>query len=219
MKVLDIAEVSFNWDDLNNLTYHPRPEARRSGGLHVSDVLKYIALKLNMFKDADREDGMPLRILLGLGFEEQAARLYRGMKWQPGELELDRVYMSPDGLSFLPGLGYCVEEFKYTGKSMRVKGGRADELKDIRSEWMWMQQGMAYINGYRRRVNRASAANDTEMNLARFHICWKFGVYGEYPQTERYRRYLVKFTDAELKGNWDMILKHKDEAWEWKQRG
>ena len=223
MKLLEVVEINLQWSDLDSLTYHPRQETKRSGGEHVSDVLKVLreySIAKNMYTQEDREDDMPLRILLGLAFEEAAARLYPHMTWQPGEVTHDRLAGSPDGLSILngiPGMSeqidleevalVCVDEFKYTGKSQRIKGRkpqpngklRPEDLKDIRQEWLWIQQGMAYINLLRR-----SRKTFESIDLCRFHICWKFADY-VFPMTEKYYRYLVQFEEAELRGNYAMM--------------
>lgn len=236
MEVLEQVDIKLEWSDLANLTYHPRQDEMRQAGItHVSDVIRHVAIQHGQFTNEDREDEMPLRILLGLAFEEAAARLYRDMHWQPGQLEWDGVVGSPDGSTIIPyphvvpwttdnpfplpqgywvGGAPCVDEFKYTGKSQRIKGAktRADgqvdpnDLKDIRTEWTWMQQGMAYVNLFRRVLPDLYEA--AKMCLCRYHICWKYGDY-RFPLTERYVRYLVRFTEAELRGNWAMLQAHK----------
>lgn len=221
MQLLEVTEVQLQWDDLNNLTYHPRQQESRSGGEHVSDVLKVLrefAISKNMYTEEDKEDDMPLRILLGLAFEESAARLYPTMHWQPGEIEYAGLAGSPDGIS--PGDtavypdGICVDEFKYTGKSLRIKGRkpqpngqiRQEDLKDIRSEFLWIHQGMTYINLLRRSGGDAFK----KLNLCRFHICWKYGAY-QYPMREVYIRYLVRFDEKELNGSWAMVQAFRSE--------
>ena len=234
MTVLDITEVRLEWSDLNHLTYHPRPEMIRSGSeeQHVSHVLKSIAQQQKRWTKEDELDDMPLRILLGLAFEEAAARLYRKMIWQPGEIEFDGLIGSPDGISLVEHLYYtttpwstekppkdswiggrpCVDEFKYSGKSQRIKGCkprpdgnlRSEDLKDIRTEWLWMQQCQTYINLLRRRFPKEYK----NLNLGRFHICWKYGAY-VFPMLEVYYRYLVQFTEEELAGNWAMMQAFK----------
>jgi hypothetical protein len=227
MTVLDITEVRLEWSDLNRLTYHPRPEMIRSGSeeQHVSHVLKSIAQQQKRWTKEDELDDMPLRILLGLAFEEAAARLYKHMIWQPGEIEFDGLIGSPDGISILNGIPtrseqvalsqvalVCVDEFKYSGKSQRIKGRkpqpdgnlRSEDLKDIRTEWLWMQQCQTYINLLRRRFPKEYK----NLNLGRFHICWKYGAY-VFPMLEVYYRYLVQFTEEELAGNWAMMQAFK----------
>jgi len=211
MKVLSQVEVKLEWSDLDAMVFHERTNGARSEGVHVSGILKHIALKMNMFKEEDRQDEFPLRMLLGMGFEEQAARLYENVWWQPGEYALfegeegGAVYGWPDGLEAieeeereerLPSTDWIVHEFKYTGKSMR---GR----EDIRGEWLWMQQVMAYVNMLR--------ARGLKSNKGMFHICWKYGDY-KYPLTERYVRYLVEFEEKELEGNLKMLRAHRSEV-------
>ena len=211
MKLLSQVEVKLEWSDLNEMVFHERGNGARSEGVHVSGILKHIALKMNMFKEEDKQDEFPLRMLLGMGFEEQAARLYESVWWQPGEYALfegeegGAVYGWPDGLEAveqeeryerLPSTDWIVHEFKYTGKSM--KGG-----EDIRGEWLWMQQVMAYVNMLR--------ARGLYSNKGMFHICWKYGDYN-YPLTERYVRYLVEFEEKELDGNLKMLRAHRSEV-------
>lgn len=214
MILVEAVDVQLEWSDLQRLTYHVGAREVRSTGLHVSDVLRHLAVQGNRYTDEDHEDDMPLRVLLGLAFEEAAARLYEGMNWQPGQLECDGVVGSPDGLTWLGSIGkfelgnpdFVIEEFKYTGKSQRVKGGGPGDLKDIRTEWTWMQQGMSYINLYRRVYKNLYRG----INRCRFHICWKYGNYVK-PFTEKYVRYLVEFSEAELAGNWAMLQAFKNE--------
>src|SRR5262245_14601126 len=209
MRVLSQVEVRLEWSDLNEMVFHERGNGARSEGVHVSGILKHIALKMNMFKEEDRADEFPLRMLLGMGFEEQAARLYENVWWQPGEYAVFEseeegvpVYGWPDGLEenvdidWKYGFEWFVHEFKYTGKSMR---GR----EDIRGEWLWMQQVMAYINMLR--------ARGLKSNKGVFHICWKYGDY-KYPLMEKYVRYLVEFEEKELEGNLKMLRAHRSEV-------
>jgi len=200
MKILSQVEVKLEWSDLNAMVFHERTNGARSSGVHMSGILRHIALRMNMFKEEDRQDEFPLRMLLGMGFEEQAARLYENVWWQPGEYALFEnedipVYGWPDGLEE-DGDEWILHEFKYTGKSMR---GR----EDIRGEWLWMQQVMAYVNMLR--------ARGLKSNKGMFHICWKYGDY-KYPLTERYVRYLVEFEEKELEGNLKMLRAHRAEV-------
>lgn len=226
MRVLEVVNIQLQWSDLDNLTIHPRPDlqARDKSLPHLSDILRKCALALNMYTDEDRDDDMPLMVLLGMGFEESAARLYKDMHWQPSPVRAGGVIGSMDALSPVSvpantGLNFrsnitcaCVDEFKYTGKSQRVKGAKTQldgtvrdrDLKDIRGEWIWVHQGMGYINLLR----RAEPELYGDLDLARFHICWKYGPY-TYPMKERYVRYLVQFSQEDLDGNWSLIQANK----------
>lgn len=202
MKVLEIREIKLEWRDIDRRINHPLPHQVRSTSLpHVTGILQSIAITTGQLSAEDRADEMPLRVAVGMGWEWFAAGLYPEMEWQPGELELDGVVGSPDGfnlISDVTGIHFpIIEEFKYTAKSMRVKGGRPDQLKDIRREWMWMAQGMSYAH-----------MHPAVINHVRFHINWSCGNY-TYPLQERYFSYLVEFSDEELRANWRMLKDHK----------
>jgi hypothetical protein len=202
MDILEQTEIKLEWADLQKLHYHPQPVYSRSKGLHLSDILRKIAIETQQLTDEDREDEMPIRIFLGLAWEEMCVRLYPEINWQPGELKRDGVYGTPDGESKIgiPGLDKkerCVEEWKFTHKSCRMKGGPPESNRDIRGDWMWMHQIMGYCN-----------LNQFRSTLARLHVCYANGNY-TYPLTEKYIRYLIRFSDRELEGNWKMVMKYK----------
>jgi len=208
MRILEQVEVGLQWSDIESMTYHERVEHKRTKGVHMSDVLRYIAIKSKMYSEEDRADDMPLRVMLGMGFEEQAVRLYKGIWWQPGEFVLDDgvgvpVYGSPDGIEEIRD-EWLLHEFKYSGKSMRVKGGKAGEHVDVRTLWLYMQQIMSYINMLR-------LDKGLESNKGVLHVCWKYGDYS-YPLTERYFRYTIEFEEKELDGNLAMLQAHKEQV-------
>lgn len=207
MKILEVKEIKLEWRDIDARVNHPLPTQIRSTHLpHVTGILQHIAIQTGQLSDEDRADEMPLRVAVGMGWEWFAAGLYPDMQWQPGELERDGVVGSPDGFSLinLPGSPLIgpvvpiVEEFKYTAKSMRVKGGKPDQLKDIRREWMWMAQAQSYC-----------IMHPAEIKHVRFHVNWSCGSY-VYPLQERYMRYLIEFSEEELRANWSMILSHRE---------
>lgn len=210
MRVLEQTEITLSWLDADKLHPHPYPTHKRSAGVHLTDILRYIAIQTNQLTDADRDDEMPLRVFLGMAWEQMAARLYPEMIWQPMELERDGIAGSMDGLSLLEPSGeleQVVEEFKYTAKSMRVPGGKADQHKDIRTEVLWMWQVMGYL-----------AMLPGEPTLARLHVCWSRGAY-VYPLRESYIRYLIRFERAEIENTWRMVLNHKERAQSWADQG
>lgn len=209
MDILEQTEIQLEWPDTNKLCVHPYPTHKRSGGIHLSDILRKIAVSTGQLKDEDRDDEMPIRVFLGLAWEQMAARLYPNMIWQPSEVKRDGIAGSPDGYTYKGGLieepdgtrhqdgELIIDEFKYTGKSLRVKGGTPDQLKDIRGEWLWMHQGMGYCNMHEYRPDKV-----------RYHVCWAMGNY-TFPIKERYIRYLIQFSPNELEGNWKMVVKNK----------
>lgn len=206
MTVLDITKIDLQWSDINSRVNHPAPNHKRSKGIHVSGVLKYIAQELNLLKpDEDRTDEMPMVIGGGMAFESWIVGLYPKMIWQPGEVRRDGVAGSPDGTSRLEDvmikplfthLGPVVEEFKRTYKSSRNR-------QDITHEWLWMNQIMAYVNMIRPATEGPG--------FGRLHVEWVNGDY-KYPLQPVYLRYLIRFSEGDLKNNWSLIRRYKDKA-------
>jgi hypothetical protein len=207
MQIIEQVEVKLNWSDFNNLHVHPYPIHKRSKGIHVSDILRKIAIKTQVLKESEiEEEFAPLRVFLGLAWEQQCVRLYKGIKWQPGELKRDGIAGSPDGESICPNDYYppasmtdqvIIEEFKYTAKSCRIPGSTPDTVRDITQDWLWRNQVLAYM-----------AMHPDKPTLVRWHICYCNGNY-VYPLTEKYYRYLVRATPQEIENCWTMIKKNK----------
>ena len=209
MQILEQVEIKLNWEDFNTLWPHPLPTHKRSKGIHVSDILRKIAIKTGVLTEAEvAEEFAPLRVLLGIGWEAICARLYPAMVWQPGELRRDGIAGSPDGESNIFGPGdddepgsmvseTVIDEFKYTAKSARIPGSTPDTIRDITQDWLWRNQVLAYM-----------AMHKDKPTLVRWHICYCRGNY-VYPMTERYIRYLVRATEAEIENAWSMIKRNK----------
>jgi len=160
----------------------------RAKGTHLSGILRYIAVTSKMvdWQAQSNEEELPLRMALGLAWEEFAVSLYPEIVWQPGEEILDGVAMNADGFS----IDY-MEEFKLTWLKKRTG-------KEIISErWHWMCQVKGYCAGYcQRRV--------------RLHVCY---INGDYkPQQPIYMRYLIEFSQKEIEDNWKMVVMNRDRA-------
>jgi hypothetical protein len=170
-------------------------EPVRTKGIHLSGVLRYVAIESGLMKVAEsieEEELLPLRMALGLAWEEFAVSLYPEIYWQPGELSPEGIAMTCDGHSFIVDRGsLCIEEFKLTWKKVRS----GDEL--LRDEWYWMQQGRGYCWGY-------------DARFIRWHCCYVNGDYrGSGPI---YKRYLVSLSDSDVESTRSLILKNKDRA-------
>src|SRR5688572_29137553 len=137
VKVLEAVEVSLGWRDLDNRTFHPRPTHKRTKGVpHVGAILKHIAVSTKMVEphEIDLEE-MPLRMMLGVAWEETCAGLYgdgHGFTWQPGELMRDGIAGSPDGWIKKAGRVVQVEEWKFTHLSCRNR--------TIADMWLYLAQ-------------------------------------------------------------------------------
>ncbi len=191
--------------------HKPSAAPPRSAGLHVSTLIKSIAIKLNLLKGqkamggkwtADApidEEAFPLQMALGLAWEDWLSLQYPEMIYHPGELVLDGVAGSPDGITMLPatadyeGLGDAIiDEIKLTYKS-----GRNDDLNHPKNK-MWLWQIMAYCKML-------------GVLCARLHALYLFGNYdyaGSFPPCI-YRIYAIQFSQDELDRNWEMLLTEK----------
>lgn len=237
-RILDITEVKLERLDLASLTPHKwKPYIVSPGSIGVTTILRYIATTIGTLQlhpeDKDDPETMPWRMLLGMGWEAMAAQLYPNMIWQPKHLSSNGIVGHPDGYDHvnitipLPGTVrgvmqldelLVVDEFKFTAKSLREKGAPKDQLKDIRREWLWMEQAKAYLAMARRKLPYFMI-NESAPLLARFHVMWAMGCYEKYTLDERYLRYLIEFESEEVERTWGMIESNKEEARRWITNG
>ena len=203
-RVVEETEVRIEWADIESRVTHERPaKYKRTPGKHLSSVLRYIATTAGILKGVDPktgkwkgdttldEDEMPLRMALGMAWEDWAVGLYPEMVWQPGEIERDNVYGTPDGLSAitLGNLEICIDEFKCTWKS--------SHQRPILGEWMWMNQGMGYC-----------AMSQMDIRYVRYHVMYVCGNYR--PPAPSYMRYLVEYSQQEIDRTWALVMRNKD---------
>ncbi len=221
MRVIEQVEMLMEWADVHRRIRHPLPVSHlRSPGVHLSGVLRYIAQESGIlakpspppppspspssppgvdstsFPDMD-EDIMPLRMMLGMFFEEGAVGLYPDMQWQPGELERDGVFGTCDGLSVTPAHGLLLEEFKLTWKSEWNYG----KDRFTSANWLWMSQAKGYL--------ALMQANGIDIApMVRFHVCWVAGDYR--PPSPKLMRYVVEYTQKEIDSLWGLVLRNKN---------
>lgn len=196
-KLLQETEIRLEWTDIDAMVPKERiSSGKRSSGVHLSGVIKYVLEVAGLLDPDDLTDIMPLRMAVGMAWEAFVVGLWPELQWQPGEQCRDGVYGSPDGIT-----GDCLEEFKATWKSRldksEIKGVRPPDKK-ITEQRMWMLQlaGYCHMMGLTR---------------ARLHVLW---VNGDYRQSgPQYFTYLIEFTEAELSRVWNnMILPNIKEA-------
>jgi len=211
VKILEETEVALERADLNRRSPIARTitklgklhEPKRTKGIHASGILRYVVIESGMMKvlaQMDEED-FPLRMALGLAWEEFAVSLYPEIHWQPGECIEQGIVMTCDGHSLYveedPIDGgtnvhaLCIEEFKLTWKKRR------DAETFTRDEWHWLQQGRGYCWGY-------------GAHLVRWHVCYVMGDYkGGGPV---YMRYLIQFDDRDLETTGRMLIGNREKA-------
>jgi hypothetical protein len=182
--------------------------AGRSPGLHVSEVIRDLAVRGGQldkkYVDADLS---PEKIELGLAWEERVAKHHPEICFHPGEMQVDGISMSVDGISYIEpdevsiftvdGVG-ALHEFKLTWKSSK---------KDISGEWMWLTQIKSYLHGM-----SVTSKPKVTMRSAFLHVYWVNGDYGWMRggtgSGSRYEIFGMRFTDLEIFENWSMITGH-----------
>lgn len=186
------------------------PGHARSEGIHLSRIIRSIAVESGILNPAWVEDlslievqggqeewwnkldmASQLRMSIGLAWEQWYIPLLGNVVWQPGEMQVDGIYMTHDGESIdailtPKGEEYhlCLHEVKATYKSTKTVG-------DLSTQWMWTAQTKGYCKGLNTLV-------------AYVHVLFICGDY-KYPITPQLRVYRVTFTQAEIDDNWDLM--------------
>lgn len=196
------TEVRLEWSDLQSRVRRKRPKSagHRSSGVHLSGIISYVLETSGLVEKSDTDE-MGLAVAVGVAWEEFAVGLYPEMRWQPGEVHLDNVYGSPDGLTKgvdqngvladgENGIPMVLEEFKATWRS------RASKPPLTNRRWMWQLAGYCRMMG---------------LHYARMHVLWINGNYKNY-QPEYYT-YLFEFEQQELDRFWsNVVLPNRDKA-------
>jgi len=187
----------------------------RSKGIHVSSVIRNIAIENGILNpeyvesldliDASQEQwwtGLPMRaqilIAMGMAWDEWYLPNLGYVVPHPGEMELDGIYLTPDGESLdmirVERQNHhvvAIHETKLTSKSTKTVG-------DLSSQWMWLCQIKAYCKAAGTR-------------LAFLHVLFLCGDY-KFPITpqigplkDQMTAWRLEFTQEELDENWDII--------------
>lgn len=199
-KLIQETKIVLTWSDMTGRVEHKRVTTDRSAGVHLmSGIIRPVLTKSGLLKTfVDKEqldpEEMPLRMALGMAAEAWFVGLYPYLIWQPGEVTLDGVVGSPDGLTMDGGVirpelaGEDVdEEWKVTWCSRNTYG------QDITQHKLWMWQFAGYCKMIGCRFTRA-------------HIIWACGDYKKGPPSPAYHTYLIEFTQQELDSFWTNIV-------------
>jgi len=197
-------------------------DPNRSGGLHLSAILRHLALQMKVLDakyDTPLTDDNSLMAQIGIAWEDYLAKhQFPNIEFHPGELICDGIAMSPDGISSPDSEDYAeligvdreswiLEEFKSTRKSSRdfkeALRLKADKVK----LWLWQ------IMSYRRALNRICEPG-TECYVARLHVLFMNGNYSKDfndPEAGPVNKiFRLVFSPEELDDNWLMVVSHRD---------
>jgi hypothetical protein len=213
VKLLCEQEIRLTPEMMLRRTYRKAPNHPRTSGVHVQAVNKYLGIAAGKLSDSDADDypferfsdaHYPLLPAIGVVWEELRASMYGedDLIWQPGELERDGIYGTPDGLLIppaviLPGVSRVAGQvlaMLNTFANWECKA-TTKKLQPITSCWMYMKQGLSYcaMSGHRHVL---------------YDVLWLCGDYSR-PIQPRGTSSLVEFTDQEVEGWWAVVVKNK----------
>lgn len=191
MKVLSERPIVLTPELMSNRTYRAQPMLARSKGMHVQAINQVLGVAAGKLDDSDADDFpfvrfsdtvYPLMPALGVAWEEFRASHYPEDRliWQPGELERDGIFGTPDGLLMDPD---TIWECKQTTKKAQGIGGL----------WMYLKQGLVYcaMSGLKR---------------VQYDICFVLGDYTRPYQPQAWEM-VVEFTEGEIEAWWAIIRK------------
>jgi hypothetical protein len=163
----------------------------RTEGVHLTDVIRSIMEESGMQKTVSgsfwRPDQLNMAGEVGFMWEDVLSTALKDrLPCRMGEVELDGITCSPDGLEIDPDVqdDPILSEYKVVWASS--KRSPADN-------WKWMAQ----VKGY---------CKVLELTKVKMYILYLNGDWkGTGPQ---YKGFLIEFTQLEIDENWSMITNH-----------
>jgi len=171
-----------------------RSKASETGLIHLTDVIKFIDKKLEINDYSSVKWDMSVTAEVGFLWEQVLEDAFGSafggrVGIRPGEIELDGIVGSPDGVNEDPLGRYPIvdEEYKCTWKSTK---------NNILDHWYYMTQFKSYCKML-------------GVCVTVVKIIYLMGDYrGSGPI---YKAYRIEFTERELEENWSMIRNHAEE--------
>lgn len=182
--------------------------SNRTPGIHLSRIIKAIAMESKILHPQYAEDlsleEIPsksdawwealepyarLRMSMGLAWEAWYIPRLPGVDDHPGEMMLQNIYGTVDGLSMdaIWYNGLHVHEVKLTYKSVNTVGA-------LEREWMWLAQAKGY-------------AKMVGCRVVIFHILFVCGDYSR-PIRPDLQVWRIEFTEAEIEASWDLYIEY-----------
>lgn len=198
----------------------PHSAQVRSEGVHLSGLIRSMAVEYGFldkqwvedlklvevagsgeewWKNLDEDSR--LRMSLGLAWEHWYLPQVPGVIHQPGEMQIDGVYMTHDGESLDVVMieramkhTLAIHETKVTSKSINTVG----DINFFNAKnWMWLTQVTCYCK-----------AADTL--LAYLHILYLYGDYSR-PFRPKLHIWRIEFERKERDAVWDRVRDYRDE--------
>jgi hypothetical protein len=164
------------------------PMLSRSPGTHLSAIIHDLCVRLGYYKERGRDHLDMTRMQLGCALEDSViqryAAHYPGRYIQPGEVQADGVYITPD---LLDTESWAAEEVKLTWM-----GAVDDPLSDKLRRYWWQILGECVGLG---------------TDVGRLNVTF---INGDYRGERRpiNRVWERRFTRQELADTWGMLVNH-----------
>lgn len=161
---------------------------RSQGTVHLTEVIRDLMEVSQMQRTASGSvwgrSELDLAAETGFMWEEMISTALKDrLPCRIGEVELDGIVMSPDGIEVYNGES-ILSEYKVVW---------ASSSKSPADNFKWMAQVKGYC--------KALGMTKVRMYILYLNGNWK-------PPQPQYKCFLIEFTELELQENWDMILGH-----------
>jgi len=165
----------------------------RSKGLHLGQIIDDVEQLLYPRKTSwEGEEAMALGFIWErvLGYSFIQGHLNTGRIVRPGELQLDGVYLTPDGYDTQD---HVLEEWKCAWKSSNTD----PESKKFWRYWTQVKSYCLALKTNKARLRVLFVNGDYKFKKGPVTKCWE-----------------AEFSDRELKDNWSMLTNHaKKKGW------
>lgn len=194
------------------------PYGERTPGMHVSRIIRSIAIESKILKTEEAQSlsliemgggddewwrsldpVAQLRVAIGMAWEDWYLSKVPNVVYQPGEMTVEGVYLTPDGesLDMIVVERYetyvlAIHECKATYKSTKTVG-------NFESQWMWMAQIKAYCKAAGCRVAYVHVL--FLCSDYKYPISPSLGPDKVQPQVWR-----LEFDQQEIDDNWDLLM-------------
>lgn len=187
MKLLELKEMELSIDMFPRRKDGEDPV--RSKGVHLTDIIKDLMEVSGISKTVSGtmwgNDELELAAQTGFIWEDFLSMVLKDrLPCRIGEVELDGIIMSPDGIEFDNNEEVVLSEYKLVWSSSR---------RPPTDNWKWMSQ----IKGYCKGLNLVKV----NMYILYLNGDWK-------PPMPQYKGFQIEFTPLEIQENWEMLLNH-----------
>lgn len=192
MKVVELKELPVDFSLFPKRIEGEDPV--RTQGLHLTDIIRDIMEEAGLSKTASGsmwvEEKLNMAAEVGFMWEDVLSVAMKDrLPCRMGELVVDGVYMSPDGIE-VDSEGPLLSEYKCVWSSSK---------RDPTDNYKWMCQVKGYCHGL--------GVRSVKMYILYLNGDWKGG-------GPEFRCFRIDFTDLEILENWEMITRHaKRKGW------